>query len=82
VNFERAVAHDLNANGVGGGPFGILRKGSGNRCNGYACDIICAGSGSGQKQWDILSDWDGAQSPSWNGPKTYPNIRVDACEIQ
>ena len=82
VNFERAVAHDLNANGVGGGPFGILRKGSGNSCSGYACDIICSGSGSAQKQWDILSDFEGAQSPAWNGPKTYPNIRVDTCEIQ
>jgi hypothetical protein len=82
VDFERAVARDLNRNGVGGGPFGILRKGSGNSCNGYSCDIICAGSGSGQKQWDVLSDWDGAQSPAWIGPQTYPNIRVDACEVQ
>ena len=35
----RAVAHSLNANGIGGGPFGILRKSSGTNCGGYSCDV-------------------------------------------
>ena len=82
LQFERAVARSLNANGISGGPFGILRKSSGSSCGGYSCDIICAGSGTGQRQWDILSDAEGSQGATWNGPNTYPNIRVDVCEIQ
>jgi hypothetical protein len=78
----RAIAHSLNANGVGGGPWGILRKSSGSSCDGFSCDIICAGSGNGQRQYDVLGDTDGDQSPGWNGPKTAPGIRVDVCEIQ
>lgn len=82
VQFEKNVARSLNASGIGGGPFGILRKDSGHNCNGYSCDILCAGSGNGQRQWDVLSDADGAQLPAWSGPKTFPGIRVDVCEIQ
>jgi hypothetical protein len=80
--FMRTVASSLNANGVAGGPYGILRKGSGTNCNGYSCDVICAGSGNGQRQYDILGDIDGAQSPGWSGPHTTPGIRVDVCEVQ
>jgi hypothetical protein len=82
VTFLRAVARDLNRNGIAEGPFGILRKGSGSNCGGYSCDIICSGQGSSQKQWDVLSDAEGSQDPVWSGPKTEPNIRVDVCEIQ
>lgn len=80
--FMRAVAHSLNVNGIAGGPFGILRKAGGTNCGGYSCDVLCAGSGSGQRQYDILGDIDGAQSPGWYGPNTVPNIRVDVCEVQ
>jgi hypothetical protein len=80
--FLRGVATDLNRNGISGGPFGLLRKSSGSSCNGYACDIICADQGTSQRQWDVLGDVDGAQSPGWSGPATYPNIRIDTCEIQ
>lgn len=82
VAFLKGVAKDLNAKGISGGPFGILRKGGGHNCDGYSCDIICSGQGTSQKQWDVLSDAEGAQYPAWNGPHTYPNIRVDVCEIQ
>ncbi len=82
VQFEKNVARSLNASGIAGGPFGILRKASGHQCGGYSCDIICSGSGSGQRQWDVLSDSDGAQLPVWSGPSTVPSIRVDVCEIQ
>jgi hypothetical protein len=82
VSFLRGAARSLNANGVPGGPFGILRKGSGNQCGGYSCDIICSGQGNGQRQWDVLGDVDGAQTPGWFGPETVPHIRVDVCEIQ
>jgi hypothetical protein len=82
VSFLRGVAKDLNANGIGGGPFGILRKSGGSNCGGYSCDIICSGQGTAQQQWDVLGDAEGAQSPGWSGPHTYPNIRVDTCEIQ
>lgn len=78
----KAIAKSLNANGIGGGPYGILRKGSGTSCDGYSCDVLCVGSGTGQRQYDVLGDIDGAQSPGWNGPKTYPNIRIDVCEVQ
>jgi len=82
VQFLRSTAASLTRNGIGGGPFGLLRKASGSSCNGYSCDIICSGQGSAQKQWDVLSDAEGAQSPSWNGPSTVPHIRIDVCEIQ
>ena len=49
VVFEKAVASDLNKSSIGGGPYGLLRKTSGASCGGYACDIICAGDGSGQR---------------------------------
>ena len=78
----RAIARSLNANGVAGGPYGILRKQSGTNCGGYSCDVLCAGSGNGQRQYDTLGDIDGAQSPGWAGPHTMPGIRVDVCEIQ
>ena len=78
----RAIAHSLNANGIGGGPYGILRKGAGTSCDGYSCDVLCVGSGGGQQQYDVLGDIDGDQSPGWNGPKTAPGIRIDVCEVQ
>ena len=80
LTFLRAVSRALNANGIGGGPFGILRKTGGHNCGGYSCDIVCAGQGGGQRQYDVLGDVDGAQTPGWSGP--IPNIRVDVCEIQ
>lgn len=82
VAFLRAVARDLNTNRISGGPFGILRKDGGSSCGGYSCDVICSGQGTGQKQWDVLGDAEGAQTPGWAGPKTYPDIRIDVCEIQ
>lgn len=82
VQFLRSTARSLNRNGIAGGPFGILRKGSGRNCHGYSCDVICAGQGGGQHQWDVLGDLEGAQTPTWSGPHTVPGIRVDACEIQ
>ena len=78
--FIRNVARSLNASGISGGPFGILRKASGANCGGFSCDIICAGQGGGQRQYDVLGDIDGAQSPGWSGP--LGTIRVDVCEIQ
>jgi hypothetical protein len=82
LDFERAVARSLNSNGIPEGPFGILRKTGGANCSGFSCDIICAGQGNNQGQWDILGDAEGAQTPAWNGPNRVPNIRVDVCEIQ
>jgi hypothetical protein len=82
VTFLKSVARSLNASGIAGGPFGILRKGGGNNCLGYSCDIICSGNGSAQKQWDVLSDSGGAQRPAWQGPAMLPNIRLDVCEPQ
>jgi len=82
VSFLQSSARSLTSNGISGGPFGILRKSGGSSCNGYSCDIICSGQGSGQRQWDVLGDAEGAQVPAWNGPNTVPNIRVDVCEIQ
>jgi hypothetical protein len=79
VSFLKGVAKDLNAAGIADGPFGILRKDSGTQCNGYSCDIICAGNGSSQKQWDVLIDAGGAQSPTWGAKGT---IVERTCEIQ
>jgi hypothetical protein len=80
VTFLQRVAGDLNAAGFGG-PYGLLRKSSGASCSGFACDIICAGNGNSQRQWDVLGDSDGAQTPAWNGPNVVPNIRTDACIV-
>lgn len=87
LSFMKATAHDFNANGVPGGAFGILHKSGGSNCGGYSCDTLCAGQGTSQRQWDILGDADpwpggGAQIPEWGAPATYPNIRVDTCDIQ
>jgi hypothetical protein len=78
----KAIAQSLNRNRIADGPFGILRKGSGTSCNGYSCDVICAGQGGSQRQWDVLGDIDGAQTPAWGGPNTGSSIRVDLCEVQ
>lgn len=75
-----AIVRSVNRNGISGGPFGVLRKAGGTNCNGYSCDIICAGNGGSQRQWDVLGDIDGAQTPNWNGP--LPTIRVDVCEAR
>jgi hypothetical protein len=75
----RGIATDLPAAGVAGGPVGLLRKSAGHQCGGYSCDVLCAGQGSAQRQWDVLGDVDGAASPAWGeitGPK-----RIDVCEI-
>jgi len=80
VTFLRNVTRSLNANRIAPGGFGILRKGSGHNCGGYSCDIVCAGQGGAQQQWDVLSDADGAQIPVWSGP--LGSIRVDVCEVQ
>lgn len=82
VNFLISSTHSLASNNIGGGPFGLLRKTGGSSCNGYSCDIICSGSGNNQKQWDVLGDAEGAQTPAWNGPSTVPNIRIDVCDIK
>ena len=82
LEFVKATTRSLNRNGIAGAPFGILRKGGGENCGGYSCDVICSGQGSGQQQWDILGDIDGSQWPGWGGPNTVPNIRVDVCEVQ
>jgi hypothetical protein len=74
----RGAAHDFNRNGVPGGPFGVLRKVSGNNCNGYSCDILCSGQGEDQKQWDVLISED---IPTW-GEDIGPGIRIDFCEVQ
>lgn len=82
LDFLRASAKSLNRNNIGGGPFGILRKAGGSNCGGYSCDILCAGQGTSQRQYDVLGDVEGAQAAGWGEAHTYPNIRVDVCEIQ
>ena len=82
LDFLRASARSLNRNNISGGPFGILRKGGGSNCGGYSCDILCAGQGTSQRQHDVLGDAEGAQTAGWGEAHTYPNIRVDVCEIQ
>jgi hypothetical protein len=79
VAFLKASARDLNRAAVSGGPFGILHKATGNQCLGYSCDIICAGQGSGQRQYDVLID---EKYANWGTPISGPGIRVDFCEIQ
>lgn len=63
LTFLRNVASDLNRVGTWGTGYGLLRKTSGNQCGGYSCDIICQVGGS--QIYDVLSDVEGAQSPTW-----------------
>lgn len=81
VEFLRNVVDSLNRNGIPGGRFGLLIKDSGSNCNGYSCDIICSGNGGGQRQWDVLSDADGAQGPTF-GELDRSHVTVRPCEIR
>jgi hypothetical protein len=82
IEFLKRSADSLNRNEITGGPFGVLRKPTGTQCEGYACDIICAGQGTAQQQHDVLRDADGAQEPVWGEADGYPHIRVDVCDIR
>lgn len=64
--FLAQIARDLNNAGMEHAPYGRLLKDTGNNCDGYSCDIICAGQGSAQRQWDVLIDENEAQIPVWN----------------
>jgi hypothetical protein len=75
----RQIAASLNAGGFPGGPFGVLKKDGGAQCAGYACDIICAGNGATQRQWDVFGDVGGASTPDWSGP--LDPIVVRPCEF-
>ena len=81
VEFLSRSARSMNAAGVPGGPFGILRKTGGNNCNGYSCDILCAGQGNAQRQWDVLV---AEEFPTFGGAgnSVADGIRVDVCEIK
>ncbi|MBS1817807.1 MAG: hypothetical protein JSU08_07755 [Acidobacteria bacterium] len=81
IVFLKGIASDLNKAGTWGTGYGLLRKSSGSSCGGYSCDIICQGSGTSQKQYDVLIDSDGTQGPIWGGPKVYPDIRMDSCDV-
>jgi hypothetical protein len=75
----RQAAASLTAAGIPGGPFGVLVKTGGSNCNGYSCDIICAGNSSQQRQWDVFGDVGGASTPGFNGPLS--PIIVRPCEF-
>ena len=80
VDMLTQSAKDLNTARIPGYPFGILVKDGGHNCNGFSCDILCAGNGPGQRQWDVLGDAEGAQMPGFQeilGPKI-----VRPCIIQ
>lgn len=82
VSWLKLSAKDINAAGTAGGPWGVLVKTSGANCNGYSCDILCLGNGSGQIQRDVLIDSEGAQIPIWGDPKSGSQIAVRPCEAQ
>lgn len=82
LEFAKATTRSLNRNGIAGGPFGVLTKTNGTNCGGYSCDVICSGEGGNQRQWDILGDIEGAQTPGWFGPNGPDGIRTDKCTVQ
>ena len=75
----RAIAADLQAHNIAGGPFGILVKTAGSNCAGYSCDIICSGQGQQQRQWDVFVDSGGASSPVWS--EVGAPVTVRPCEL-
>ena len=80
VAFLKGSASDITRLGTAGGPWGILEKTSGANCEGFSCDILCLGNGSGQVQRDVLIDAEGAQTPTWGSPIGSPAIRP--CQAQ
>lgn len=81
VSFLSQSAKDLTAASIDGAPFGLLVKEAGNQCDGYSCDILCSGNGSGQRQWDVLGDSDGLQYAVFSElPRSH--IVVRPCVIQ
>ncbi|MHB8872284.1 MAG: NBR1-Ig-like domain-containing protein [Myxococcaceae bacterium] len=74
----RDIAPALNAEGIAGGPFGVLVKTGGRNCNGYSCDIICSGQGAQQRQWDVFIASETDALPAWNEAQT---IAIRVCEI-
>jgi hypothetical protein len=75
VAFLKSSASDINRLGSEGAPWGVLEKSSGANCDGFACDILCLGNGSGQVQRDVLLDAEGAQTPVWGNPVAFPTVR-------
>ena len=81
VSMLRGVARDLNSGSFPyHGQYGLLVKTSGTNCNGYSCDIICAGNGSGQRQWDVLADSTGTAAPTW-GAIDPSHMAVRTCQV-
>jgi hypothetical protein len=79
LTFIKGALFSMNEAGVPGGPFGLLRKTTGDNCGGYSCGVICAGQGNDQLQWDILID---DRIPTFGHPEDiHDGIRVDFCEI-
>ena len=76
----RAIAVNLNAEGIEGGPFGVLVKTTGNNCLGYSCDIICSGQGDEQRQWDVFVASEETADPVWR--EVLGGIAIRPCEIQ
>jgi hypothetical protein len=54
----------------------LLVKTTGNNCDGYSCDIICAQNGADHDQYDVLLD---ETFPQWN-ELADPTVRP--CEIE
>lgn len=71
------ITQDLNRAQVDGYPFGRLLKTGGNVCGSYSCDILCAGNGPAQRQWDVLKDAEGTASPVWSELTTK---KIRTCE--
>ena len=81
VSFLAASAKDLNGAGVSGGPFGLLVKTGGHQCLGFSCDILCSGNGTGQRQWDVLTDSEGSQGVVWREVPAH-EVKVMTCQVQ
>jgi hypothetical protein len=78
VKFLKGAARHFNMARVPGGPYGLLQKKFGNNCNGFSCDILCAGQGSRQRQYDVLIN---DRIAKWGAPLG-DGQRTDACVIQ
>ncbi len=64
MTVESAVA--VNAAGIPGGPYGLLKKAVGRNCQGFSCDVICSGQPPTQTQIDLwISGGNGVARPAW-----------------
>ena len=59
---------------------GVYKKTSGASCGGFSCDIVCFPNE--RVYFDVLSDSEGAATPTWSGPMPMAPDTLANCVLQ